>query len=42
MIEVYKDGELIGKFNTVAEAMEFANADAEINDHGKVKWTEVK
>lgn len=39
MYEVYKDGELIGDFDTIVEAMEFANADAEIYDEGEIEWT---
>lgn len=39
--EVYRNNELIGDFPTEIEAIEFANADAEIEDDGKIKWTKM-
>lgn len=42
MIEVYKDGVLVAKFDTLVEAMEYADADAEICGNGKIKWVEKK
>ena len=41
MIGVYKDGELIAEFDTLVEALEFANADAEVCGHDGIEWEEI-
>jgi hypothetical protein len=42
MVAVYKNGVLIGEFETVVEAFEFANADAEVCGHEPLTWSEVE
>ena len=40
MIKLYKDGKFVEEFPSVLEAIEYANADAEIFHNSTITWDE--